>query len=893
MINVKKVKNYILLISIVVCLASCRNNQSSTSVVHTGNTIEFGNSSVKAIIKKCNNKVEQKFYARKNNDWIEVVSSFSPPEEFPISAVQLFNSKLDPDHRFLVNSLLHDFKVESETNMETVVLLWGKIKDVIIEQRITLEKDKDFFHFNVALDLKDSLPKLDYALSTFTFNLEHAPKFVHTPGLKFDNEDSKQNRFKLLPGKDQIIGDRAFHAPAIILQEEGQFAALVPDLNAINKFKITSPDARKTIDIGRNKFSAPFEKDKYTMPTGLDLNLLTGLTKKPVMTYGYMDNIIAHHIHYQRVNDSSMVRSLDNEYVRYEFDLFVGSDTTKSTGFQKITKHQWTKFGRPVFKNRPHLGMPFEEYFRIIDSITFSPSLYPNIDIPLKGFKDTGSWLEWEKDGQKFGGYRSSINWWNDVMHNSSFWNNAREAQGFWHWGNKLNRPDIIEKGRQIINWCLAAPRNEQGLFALQYNANDKKWVTGFSDPVNEKFEFFLRESDSYDVSTMSKTAAHLLDYHLRCEKDERIVDYLIPYGNWLLTVIDERGAVPSYIDQKDMTASDILKYSAQPSSSMWFLAELYNATNEQKYLQGAEKISKFLEKEILPEQKWIDMEQFFSCGKRPFEFVRDQWQNQLARGNLSLFWAIEGFSALYRATGDERILDLGERCVDYVSFTQTIWEPHFIYTAFPFGGFTVDNADNATFLDARQAEMVRPFIWYGKILGRQDLLERGVAAARSSVVLMNHPRHISNNIYRHPNIYPFGLGPENIDHEAHPQSAMRTHPSWGEGSGVFTGLAEVGRALGGVYIDFGNGLQVGVDGLTVQNAAIKGNIVTLGIDVDLASLEVPWNQEYVTDMRIGGLKGNDYLLAINDVRLGVYSGKQLESLKLKITKNAKFEIID
>ena len=62
------------------------------------------------------------------------------------------------------------------------------------------------------------------------------------------------------------------------------------------------------------------------MPTGLDLNVMTGLTKRPVITYGYMDNIIAHHIHYQRVNDSSMVRSLNSNEVKYEFDLFVGAD---------------------------------------------------------------------------------------------------------------------------------------------------------------------------------------------------------------------------------------------------------------------------------------------------------------------------------------------------------------------------------------------------------------------------------------------------------------------------------------------------------------------------------------------------------------------------------------
>ena len=852
-----------LLGSLTILLWSCKQQESIHEITQDNNRVKIENSKVKAVFKKENGHVSQIFYAKKNDQWQEVVAAFVPSAKFPSEAVKLFDQDLVA-HRYLSNSILSDFSLEVNEKQKTVVTFTGSKGNVPIKQSITLLGEDDYFHFDVSLTLSDSLPKLDYFLSTFTFNLDHAPYFVHTPGLKFDNEDSKQNRFKLLPGKDHIIGDRSFHAPAVILQEEGLFAALVPDLNAINENKITSPDARKTIDIGRNKFSVPFEDDKYTMPSGLDLNVMTGLTKRPVITYGYMDNIIAHHIHYQRVNDSSMVRSLNSNEVKYEFDLFVGADIADNRGFQKVTRHQWKKFGKPVFDNRPHLAMPFDEYFRIIDSITFHPMTSPDIDMPLKGYKNTGSWLEWEKDGQKIGGYRSAINWWNDVMHNSAFWNNARDAQGFWYWGDKLNRPDLIEKGRSIINWCLSAPRNEQGLFALLYTANDKKWGLSFTDPVNKKYQFFLKESDSYDVSTMSKTGAHLLDYYLRIEKDQRIVDYLTPYGNWLLTVIDESGALPSYVNQKDMIASDVLYFSAHPASSMWFLAELYNSTQEKKYLEGAKKISDYLEKEILPEQKWVDMEQFFSCGKKPFEFTRDRWQNQIARGNLALFWAIEGYAALYRATADKNILALGEQCIDYVTFTQACWEPHFIYTAFPFGGFAVDNSDNATNLDARQAEMVRSYIWYGKTLGRQDLLERGVAAARSSVVLINHPRHKANNIYRHTNIYPFGLGPENIDHEAHPQSAMRTHPSWGEGSGVFTGLAEAGRALGGVYIDFEKEMFIGVDGIRVDKAVLQDNEVHLKVTNMLADLTLSWEKSYTTKLHVRGIAPGNYKLIIN-----------------------------
>ncbi len=707
-------------------------------------------------------------------------------------------------------------------------------------------------------------PRLDYLLSTFTFNLDHAPFFVHTPTLKYDAEESGQTRFHILPAKDQVIGDRTFHSPAVILQEKSLFMALVPDLNAINQYAVISPDARRTIDIPRNKFSVPIEEDKYTMPTGLDLNVRNGLTKKPVVTFGWMDNIICHHIRYQRVNDSTMIRTLDNNKIRYAFDLFIGAGVGENRGYQRIAAHQWEKYGHPVFMNRPHLAMPFEEYFRIIDSVTFQPN---EVDLKLEGYEDMGSWLQFEMNGLPVGGYRSAVHWWNDVMHNSTFWNNARDASGFFFWGDYMDKPEFIDRARRIINFCLSAPRNEYGLFATLYNANSKKWGLGWSDPPHGENRFFLRESQSYEVPAMSKTAAHLLDYYIHCEKDGRIIEYLRPYADWCLSAINERGAVPSYVTI-DMEFSPVLLYSAHPAATMWFLAGFYNVTNEVKYLEGAKKIAAFLENEIFPEAKWIDMEHYFSCGKKSLEFTRDVWQNQLARGNLANFWACEGFAALYDATGEEKYLKMGERAVDYVSFSQCIWEPHFIYTAFPFGGFTADNADNANMLDARQAEMVKPFLWYGKKLKRQDLLERGIAAARSSVVLINLPEHKENNIYRHTNIYPYGLGPENIDHGGHPVSAMRTHPSWGEGSGVFTGLAEAMRACGGAYINTDKNLAVGVDGVRIDKCDIIGNELIIQLTSVLFDLKLPWERAYRLDVVIEGKSLDKLNININGTRI-------------------------
>jgi hypothetical protein len=89
------------------------------------------------------------------------------------------------------------------------------------------------------------------------------------PGQKFDDPRSG-------PGSEQVTGDRAFHASAVILQEGGLFAALVPDLEAINRYQAVSPDARRASKVPRNQFSVPVEPDKYTMPTAIDLNVRSG-----------------------------------------------------------------------------------------------------------------------------------------------------------------------------------------------------------------------------------------------------------------------------------------------------------------------------------------------------------------------------------------------------------------------------------------------------------------------------------------------------------------------------------------------------------------------------------------------------------------------------------------
>jgi hypothetical protein len=854
-----------------------------TTILSNDDALELGNGLVKARCERKGDGIRQQFFALRNGGWVLVAESFRPPHPFPKDGNKLFQSDAAAA-RWLVSEVLTSVEAATAADGMPILRLRGAQREASVEQTISLQSGCRNFGIEVSARIPGSPPKLDYLFSTFTFESDRTPDFVHTPTLKYT-----EFRWPGV-GRDQVIGDRSFHAPALILQDAGLFAALVPDLTVINESRVVSPDARRQMKVSRNQFSVPIEPDKFTMPTALDLNASSGLTAKRILSFGLMDYVVSPHTRYLRSNDGAMTRTLAQSDVRYRFDLFVNADAPAQCGYQGITRFQWENYGHKVFVERPHLAMPFAEYLRVTTAANLKPlgAIHP----PVDGVPDTGSFLSFDLQGQPVGGYGSPVPSMADMLSNSEFWNNVRDAVGMYEWGKRTNNLQFIDMAKRTINLALLAPQDARGMFPLNYRVSGK-WVrsmfTAAPGKPSQLFSTVNEEGDTYDVVAMSRTAAHLLNYYQRCGQDPRILDYAIKYANGLLPLVNSEGAVPSYVSAINHIPYAPLARSAQDSTTLQFLSELFRLTKQPRYLEAARRIGDRLIREVLPRQLWTDLEHYYSCGAKPLNFAADTEQGQPARGNISTYWAADGFAALYRATRDKRYLDAGERCVDYLTFSQCCWDPHFIYTAFPFGGMTADNADTANFLDARQCEVVAPLAWYGRTLGRQDLLERAVAAARSSVVLINHPRHQGeNNIYRHTNLYPVGLGPENIDHEGHPQSAMRTHPSWGEASGVFTGLAEALSQLGGAYVDMDQHLAVGVDGLRIDSAALSGQNIRLVVVASLAKLPQPWNQAYQTELRLVGLKPGKYQLLINDEPAVELTTEELNQCPLTVQPDGK-----
>ncbi|GAG16364.1 unnamed protein product, partial [marine sediment metagenome] len=78
----------------------------------------------------------------------------------------------------------------------------------------------------------------------------------------------------------------------------------------------------------------------------------------------------------------------------------------------------------------------------------------------------------------------------------------------------------------------------------------------------------------------------------------------------------------------------------------------------------------------------------------------------------------------------------------------------------------------------------------------------------------------------------------------------------WGESSGVFTGLAEACRELGGVYVHYKKRLAVGANGIRVKRVAFERRKLSVELESWLAPkyLKMPWAKPFVTDLLVEGL---------------------------------------
>ena len=863
-----------------ILIASCDRPQNhgcylKETTIGNQRVIEIYNSNVKAKFTVDGGKILQEFFAINNKQWIPIAQSFLPPSDSPKGAIRLYNSSMDPANRLITSEIIDSIKVVESNKNEILLELTGNSNGHHVEQLVRLEDGKSQFHIEVSALLAGNSPTLEYLLSPFLFSPTSNPEFIHAPKLKF--------------AEDDIFGDRTFYSPAVIMQDKNMFCALVPDLDMINTFKVLSPDARfAATRVKGRPWDLPVDSSRWSMPTGLDYNLKSGLSDRPIFSYGIIDAIATHHMHWPHPNDGSMVRHLRKNNVKYGFELMIQSDATRYRGYQSVSRFMWDRYGTKCLQEPRPQVMPFENYAKkcypasaAYKGWTVGLNWTVNNSAP-KGYPDMEAWQQWEMQGWPVGGYKNSAQGWYDMIEFTTWWNNMRDAVGIYWWGKHTSDSSLVDKSRRIVNLILLSPQ-KKGAFPVIYRALKRRWQGNHWDPPAEMDSsrverYFSDESQSYQTTAMSKTCAHLLRYYRLCESNKRIIPFVKSYGDFIVNHIEPNDCLPSWFSA-ELVTNPYLKFNGEQGVHIWFLSELYNVTKDIKYLKAAERMAAFMKKEILPKQRWLDFEVYFSCGVKPMNF-KDLYTEQDPRGNVSMSWAAEGFAALYSANGNKEWLDAGEQVIDYLSLYQTVWNPHFIYTAYPFGGTDTDNGD-AAWLNGHQAMLPGIFAWYGKQLGRQDLIERSVALARASLVLANLKENFENKIYSYPN-FPEGLGPENIDHEGIPQTPLRTGGSWCEIGGL-TGVSDAMRELGGLYINVEKKLSVGVNGVTVKGYQWDKKTLTIHFENWFKDLIWPYREPYDIEIKVEGLEDNrSYNLVVNGSAPSVLSGKELSNFHVK-----------
>ncbi len=169
----------------------------------------------------------------KDGTWQEVCRSLRADFTKTPAANKLFDTAVTP-HRYQTNEIFTDFSIASRSDKQVKIKMSGHVRDrIVANQTLTIDLDSASLHVDVSATLHE--PLLDYFLSTWEFLPAGAPDFVHSPTAKKDGVG---------PAVDQVIGDHAFHSPAIVLQKGGLYACMVPDLAMINAHAMESPDAR-------------------------------------------------------------------------------------------------------------------------------------------------------------------------------------------------------------------------------------------------------------------------------------------------------------------------------------------------------------------------------------------------------------------------------------------------------------------------------------------------------------------------------------------------------------------------------------------------------------------------------------------------------------------------
>jgi hypothetical protein len=394
----------------------------------------------------------------------------------------------------------------------------------------------------------------------------------------------------LRPKGDYVIGDHVFRSPAVIVQKSMCLAALVPNLDIL--------------------------ADNRKMKAVIEFNLKPPGSIGPTFGYGFKEYRPVPHVYYQ--HESNMSKEFKNETLTYGYYILVDCEADPRDGFRQVLRFLWTMYASDYLKRLEPQVLSFDEYAKRAYNCMF---------------KQYDIWREGEFEGKRIGG----TIWQTHIgdpkegrapeIKNQAWFNNLRVAYGMYHYGTKWCDKALVEKACLMKNLVLAAP-SQKGIFAsvLSLGRWLISWVKGTR--AHENCDFYHTADDAW-------TGYWILQWYRDFEQEKDLLQKATALGEFFVEAQLPSGAIPSWVQIKDGHIEPVppLEESATTACPAFFLVELYKATGERKFLAAAEKAAEYIEKNIIPENKWFDFELYFTvCGKKGE--LRDEYTGLSGQNN-------------------------------------------------------------------------------------------------------------------------------------------------------------------------------------------------------------------------------------------------------------------
>jgi hypothetical protein len=565
---------------------------------------------------------------------------------------------------------------------------------------------------------------------------------------------------------DDLVPTNSFKSPVIMMQQGSLFAALLPAVN-----------------LHRAETRA------------MDLDVTSKDT--PWMSYGAIPSQPHGHSYFRRASEET-VQAIDNgsdNIVNYTYSLVISAQPPR-LGYRRVVRLLWERLGHPTL-------------------IASSDEQQNALRHELNSF---ASWRAqaWKTDADRLyasyacgekqcGTLSSDRNYKGDWDHGerdawfNPWFQTLRTAYGWYLHGRATDDSAMMAKAESVLNLALSSPRNG-GAFATIYLFDKKQWIPS---------DGWASYPDSYHAFAMSWTTYWMLRWaeDLTPRRKEEILAFVKPYAEFLLAQQEVSGVIPSWYYASNLQPrTEFRDFNAETTGSALLLATLGDMTGDPRYLAGAEKGMRFIEREVVPRQRWFDYETYLSCARKDYSFF-DPWTAQYPQNNMSEIQAPIAMLALYRATKKPEYLESGTKILDYLLLTQQVWN-NSLYTPMLLGGFTTQNTDQE-WSDARQGYAAIVLADYYEATGNFEYLERAIAAARST----------------------FAVAPsENWAHSGYPDSPGGISSyHWGTGSAMTT-VEMLWPKYGDALIDLRARRGVGFDQCTITDVDITGDTISFRI---------------------------------------------------------------